>query len=114
MDKEQMEFIDSGQPRHQLRNKTTIASNSSSYETATSHANLPAIVGCMAIPFPLPSNHSHSHSHPFPFQHCIFIPIFPSPLFPFLSIPVPISGSDYTLKARNMYIVSWIQNKIWR
>jgi len=43
------------------------------------------------IPFPLPSNHSHSHSHPFSFQ------------FP----------AATTLKPRNMYVVSWIHNKIW-
>ena len=66
------------------------------------------------IPFLLSSNHSHSHL--FPFQHCLPMSIFPSLLFPFPPIPIPISGSDYNrlpLKPRNMCIVSWIQNKIW-
>jgi len=52
---------------------------------------------------------------PIPFQHCIPSPIFLSHLFPFPLIPIPIPGDDYiqtALKPRNMYIVSWIQNKI--
>ena len=35
-------------PRYQLRNRTTAVSSSSSHVLITSHANLPAIDGCMA------------------------------------------------------------------
>ena len=48
MDKEPMELTDSDQPQYQLRNRTTTVPSSSSQVTTTSHANLPAIVGCMA------------------------------------------------------------------
>jgi len=48
MDEKPIEPIDPDQPRYQLRNRTTTVSSSSSQVTTMSHANLQAIVGCMA------------------------------------------------------------------
>jgi len=43
-----VESVDSDQPRYRLRNRTNAVSSSSSQVLITSHANLPAIDGCMA------------------------------------------------------------------
>ena len=48
MDEEPTESVNSDQPRYQLRNRTTAVSSSSSQVLITSHANLPAIGGCIA------------------------------------------------------------------
>ena len=48
MDEGPTEPVDSDQPRYQLRNRTTAVPSSSSHVLITSHANLPAIGGCMA------------------------------------------------------------------
>jgi len=48
MDEELTQSVDSDQPRYQLRNRTTAVSSSSSQVLITSHANLPAIGGCVA------------------------------------------------------------------
>ena len=48
MDEEPTESVDSDQPRYRLRSRPTAVSSSSSQVPITSHANLPAIDGCMA------------------------------------------------------------------
>ena len=48
MDEEPTESVDSDQPRYHLSNRPTAVSSSSSQVLITSHANLPAIDGCMA------------------------------------------------------------------